>query len=140
MNGSAGEPFFAAEGMRDFHPVVVYDDGQVVGGHAVGLEQDLVVYTFGGEEDFAADQVGKPDLLAGLYFDPDGIGGAGGQQLFGLFGQQVQRVAHLFAEGMIVLGAGIFGGFIFFAHLVQLFGGIEGIVGMAIGDQLEGVF
>ena len=35
MDGGAGEPFFAAEGVTDFHEAVVDDNSQVIGGHAV---------------------------------------------------------------------------------------------------------
>ena len=41
--GGGGDPLLGADDVGDLHEVVVDDVGEVVGGEAVGLEQDLVV-------------------------------------------------------------------------------------------------
>ena len=41
--GGGGDPLFGADDVGDAHEVVIDDVGEVVGGEAVGLEQDLVV-------------------------------------------------------------------------------------------------
>jgi hypothetical protein len=83
MYGGAGQPFFAAEGVADLHEVVVDDDGEVVSGHPIRLEQDLVVDIGGVEAYFAADHVDKLDFLVRLQLDAYDIGGAGFEQGLG---------------------------------------------------------
>ena len=41
--GGGGDPLFGADDVGDLHEVVVDDIGEVVGGEAVGLHEDLVV-------------------------------------------------------------------------------------------------
>ena len=41
--GGGGDPFLGADDVGDLHQVVVDDVGEVVGGEAVGLHEDLVV-------------------------------------------------------------------------------------------------
>jgi hypothetical protein len=41
---------------------------------------------------------------------------------------------------MVVLRRGVVGGFVSFAHGFELFGGVEGVIGMAGFDELLGVF
>ncbi len=41
--GGGGDPLFGADDVGDAHEVVVDDVGEVVGGEAVGLHEDLVV-------------------------------------------------------------------------------------------------
>src|SRR6185437_9448611 len=108
MHGGARKPFFAAEGMAYLHEKVVDDDGEVIGGHAVRFEEHLVIYGGRIKCHFTADHIGESYLLVGLEFYTHYIRRAGFEQ--GLcFGRiDLQRVAHLFAEGMVVLGGGVF--------------------------------
>src|SRR5258708_99712 len=52
----------------------------------------------------------------------------------------MQGIAHSMPQRMAVLGGGVLRSFIFFPHCFQFFGGIEGIVGVTIFDQLLRVF
>ena len=140
MDGGAGQPFFAAKGVADVHQVIVDDNREMVGRHAIGLEQHFVINAIGGEDDFPADHIGETDCLVGFHPDADGIGGAGGEQALGLIGREVERVAHFAAQVKVVLRGGILGRLIFHPHRVEFPGCIESIVGVALVDQLAGVF
>ena len=52
----------------------------------------------------------------------------------------MQGVAHFPAKFVVVLRGRVVGRFMFFAHLFELFGGIEGVVGVAVPDELGGIF
>ena len=57
--GGGRDPLLGADDVGDLHEVVVDDVGEVIGGEAVGLEQDLVVDVVVGEGDGAAQLVAK---------------------------------------------------------------------------------
>ena len=57
--GGGGDPFLGADHVGDVHEVVVDDVGEVVGGEAVGLEEDLVVDVGVVEGDVAAEFVAE---------------------------------------------------------------------------------
>jgi hypothetical protein len=57
MLGSRIDPLLAADHVRDTHQVVIDDVGQVIGRHAVGLEQDLRIDHAPVELDLPAQQV-----------------------------------------------------------------------------------
>jgi hypothetical protein len=59
--------------------VVVDDVGEVVGGEAVGLEQDLVVDVGVVEGDLAAELVAEGGGAFGGYLEADGVGAAFGE-------------------------------------------------------------
>ena len=63
MQRQRREPLLPPHHVGDLHQVIVYDVGQVVGGHAIGLEQHLVVEGVGVNHHFAPHQVGEPDLF-----------------------------------------------------------------------------
>ena len=52
--GGGGDPFFGADDVGDVHEVVIDDVGEVIGGEAVGLHEDLVVDVVVRELDIAA--------------------------------------------------------------------------------------
>ena len=52
----------------------------------------------------------------------------------------MEGVAHFAAQLVVVLRGGVLRAFVFFAHGVELFGGIEGVVGVAFFDELFCVF
>ena len=62
-----GDPLFGADDIGDEHEVVVDDVGEMVGGKAVGLHQDLVVDIGVLERDVAAEFVAE----SGRTFDRD---------------------------------------------------------------------
>ncbi len=57
--GGGGDPLFGADDVGDVHEVVVDDVGEVVGGEAVGLHEDLVVDVGVLEGDVAAELVAE---------------------------------------------------------------------------------
>ena len=57
--GGGGDPLFGADDVGDVHEVIVDDVGEVVGGKAVGLHEDLVVDVGVLEGDVAAELVAK---------------------------------------------------------------------------------
>ena len=57
--GGGGDPLFGADDVGDAHEVVVDDVGEVVGGEAVGLHEDLVVDVGVLEGDVAAELVAE---------------------------------------------------------------------------------
>jgi hypothetical protein len=136
MNGGAGEPFFSPEGVRDLHQMVIYYHGEVVGGHSIRLEEDLVIDTVGGKAHFSPDEIGEMDLFAGHELDAYDIGGTGVQQPFDLISGQAEGVLHFCAKDVVVLGGGIFSSPVVGAHFLQFFRSVESIIGMALADQL----
>ena len=59
MLGGGGDPLFGADDVGDLHEVVVDYVGEVVGGVAVGFEEDLVVDVVVVEGYCAAEFVGE---------------------------------------------------------------------------------
>ncbi len=57
--GGGGDPLFGADDVGDAHEVIVDDVGEVVGGEAIGLEQDLIVDVVVIEGDVAAEFVAE---------------------------------------------------------------------------------
>ena len=57
--GGGGDPLFGADDVGDLHEVVVDDVGEVVGGEAVGLHEDLIVDVVVIEGDVAAEFVAE---------------------------------------------------------------------------------
>ena len=55
--GSARKPLLATDDMRDLHVVVVHEHGEVIGGEAIGLDDDEVVLECVLEGDIAPDRV-----------------------------------------------------------------------------------
>ncbi len=72
--------------MRDLHQVVIYDVGQVVGGHAVALEQHLIVQLGGVHIHPAADFVVEAHVLLAGHLEADDVGFSGFQAALHLIG------------------------------------------------------
>ena len=117
--------------MGDAHEVVVHHIGKVVGGHPVGLDEDLVVHLAVVDLDVAVDHIVEAghalagDLLA------DDVRLTGGEALFHLFLRQVAAAAVV--VGHLAVGAllGVEG--------LQTLLGAEAVVGLALCHQLFGV-
>ncbi len=136
MLGCGGDPLFGADDVGDAHEVVVDDVGEVVGGEAVGLEQDLVVDVEVIEGDVAAQFVaesrgaGRVQGMRGD-FEADGEGLAAVGAGLRLLGAEVAGAAGVFR--------GLLGGHLRLALGFELFRSFEGAVGVAAGEQLVGV-
>ncbi len=57
--GGRGDPLFGADDVGDLHEVIVDDVGEVVGGEAVGLHEDLIVDVVVVEGDVVAEFVAE---------------------------------------------------------------------------------
>ena len=123
--------FAAADHVGDAHEVVVHHIGKVVGGHTVGLDQDLVVHLAVVHPDVAVHHIVKAghallgDLLA------DNIGFPGGKTLFHLFLGQVAAAAVV--VGHFAVGA------LLCVQRFQTLLGAEAVVSLALGHQLLGI-
>ena len=129
--GRGGDPLLGADDVGDLHQVVVDDIGEVVGGEAVGLHEDLVVDVVVVEGDVAAELVaeGGGAFERDLHADDEGSSGVElGLDLLG---------------GEVAAGAGIargeLGGHLLLAGGFELVGGAEAAVGGAVGEQQLGV-
>jgi len=79
--GGGADPLLGADDVGDVHEVVVDDVGEMVGGEAVGLHEDLVVDVVVVETDVAAELVfkfGEGGVATLRDFEADGVGAAFG--------------------------------------------------------------
>ena len=136
MQGSTGQPLFATDDMGDFHEMVVDDVGQMIGGQLVGtLEEHLVVEDVALDDHIAAYHVVDMDVLARLYLEAHHILVAVGNELLHLVGRHGERIAHhATGVGVIleVFHLGTLG--------LKFLGGVEGDVGLVLGQQLLHIF
>ena len=129
--GGGGEVLAAADHVGNAHQVIVHHVGKVVGGHAVGLDQDLVVQFADVHLNVAVDHIVKArhaalgDLLA------DDIGFACRQLGRHFLFAQVAAVA-------VVVGH-LAGGALCLVQLVQPLLGAEAVIGLAFLYQLLGI-
>ena len=129
--GGGGQILTAADDVGDAHQVVVHHVGKVVGGHAVGLDEDLVVHLAVVYLDVAVDHIVKAghalagDLLA------DDIGLSGGQTLFHFLLGQVAAAAVVVGHLAVGTLLGVQG--------FQTLLGAEAVVSLALGHQLLGI-
>ena len=129
--GGGGQILAAADDVGNAHQVVIHHVGEVVGGHAVGLNQNLVVQFLDVDLDMAVDHIvetghaGFGDLLA------DDVRLTGGQLGVDLLLSQVAAVA-------VVVGH-LTGGALGLVHLVQAVLGAEAVVSLAFLDELLGI-
>ena len=129
------KPLLPADHVRDLHQVIVDHIGQVIGGHSVTLEKHLVVELVAVELDVTPDQVGLFDHQILRHFKADHMRFAGSQQGRTRTSRQGQRIFESLA-GEIVVGKGSAVHLCIGAQGIQLFGRIEGIIGVAGVDQL----
>ena len=114
--------------------MVVDHVGEVVGGQAVGLHQDLVVEDGGVDGDGAADGVREGHGLARRHLEADHEGGAVGFQFGDLGGRQRKTVAHGGAGGGVVLERGA-AAFCRIASGLDFFRGVPSLVGVSRVEQ-----
>jgi len=139
MNGGAGKPFFSPEGVGDFHVVVVYDYGEVISGHPVRLEKNFVIDAVGGKGYLSPDEVGEVNFFSGGDLYAYDMRGAGSQQPLNFFCGQAKRVLHPGTKNVVVLGGGVFGRLVVGTHFFELFGCIEGVIGVSLLYELLSV-
>ena len=129
--GGGGQILTAADDVGDAHQVVVHNICKVVGGHSVGLDEDLVVHLAVLDLDVAVDHVVKAghallgDLLA------DDVGLTCGQTLLDLLLGQVAAAAVV--VGHLTVGA------LLCVEGFQTLLGAETIICLALGHQLLGI-
>ena len=134
------QPLLAADDVRHLHQMVVDNVGQVVCGQGVGrLVEHLVVECRGIHLHVAADQVLHLDEPVFGHLEADDPLVSAVDARTHLLGRQGQRRSQVFAHGVVV-GKGLATGFGLLAQLVELLGRIEGVVGPAGIDQLQGIF
>ena len=135
-----GEPLLAADDVGDLHQVIVHDVGQMVGRQCVGrLVEHLVVERRGVDLHVAADQVVHPHRLVGRHLEADDPLVAALDARPHLVGRQGERRGEPFAYRGVV-GEGLAAFLVLRAQGVQLVGRVEGVVGPARVDELQGVF
>ena len=129
--GGGGQILAAADDMGDAHQVVVHNICKVVGGHSVGLDEDLVVHLAVLDLDVAVDHIVKAGhaLLGNLLADDVGL--TCGQTLLDLFLGQVAAAAVV--VGHLTVGA------LFGVQCLQPLLGAEAVVGLALCHQLLGI-
>ena len=117
--------------MGDAHQVVVHDVGEVVGGHSVGLDEDLVVHLAVVYLDVAVHHIVKAGQARAGDLLSDDIGGACFQMLPDLFRGQVAAAAVV--VGHLAVGA------LLGVQRFQALLGAEAVICLALGDQLFGI-
>ena len=118
--------------MGDAHEMVVDDVGEVIGGHAVLLDEDHVVHGLRVLEGHVSENhVAVAGLALGGGVHADGVRNAGGLLRGDLVGRKVQAV--------LVILPGAAGGFHFGFALFDLFLGAEAVIGVAGLNELLGV-
>ena len=129
--GRGGQVLHAAHDVGDAHQVIVNDVGEVVGGHAVLLDEDHVIEGVVGEGHVPEHLVMIAGLALGGGILTDDVGHARVQLGLNLLRGQVQAVLVVLEH----LAPGLGGG----AALLQLLLGAEAVVGVAGPNQLLGV-
>ena len=132
------QPLFTTDDVGDLHQVVVDDVGQVVGGHAVALEEHLVVQQAAVHGDVATDEVVHGDVKVLGELEAHHVGLAAVDATLHFVGAEGEAVLHPCAGGAVVL-EGLLLSLIFFALGLEGFGPVEGVVGPAVGEQLLGI-
>ena len=115
--------------MGNAHQVIVHHIGKVVGGHAVGFQQNLIVQLAVVHLDMAVNHIVKAGHAFAGHFLADHIGGAGSQQALHFFFRQIAAVA-------VVMGH-FTGGFLLLMHFFQTLVGAEAIVSLALFHQFQ---
>ena len=100
--GERRQPLLGADHVGDAHQVVVHHVGQVVGGIAVALEQDLVVHLGTLEADVTPQRVADDHRVVARHGQAHHVGLAGRAPRAGLFGRK-RSAAPVVAGGELLL-------------------------------------
>jgi len=115
--------------MGDLHQVIIHYIGKMIGGHAVRLEQDLVVQVGGLHADL------PPYDVLHLYFcffsklKPDNVGAPLIAQLFHLLFRKCKRIPHLLA-GSCIICKSLSLLIMLLPGLIKLVGRVKSIIGI----------
>jgi hypothetical protein len=126
-----GDVVLAPDHVGDLHQRVVHDDGEVVGGTAVGAHEDRIADDVGAERHLAADQILKRHVEVLRHAEADDGALARLHPAPCLVGGQA-------AAGPVILGRPS-GREVAAAIRLQLLRRAEAVVGMTRGEQLVGV-
>ena len=137
MQRHGRQPLLPTDHMGNLHKVVIYDIGQVISRHTVGLEEHLVVQELGIHHHLATNQVmqGKGFLW---HLKAHYIRHAFCYTFFHFFGGKRKGVIELFAV-MPIVDKGLPACFIVFALRIQFFGCIKGIVSLTLIQKQLGI-
>ena len=117
--------------MGDAHQMVVHHVGEVVGGHAVGLDEDLVIQRGVVHLDVAVHHVLKAGGAGFGHFLADDVGKAGVQLCLHLLGRKAAAVT-------VVVGS-LAAGFLYQAHFIQTLLVAEAVISLAFFHKLLGI-
>ena len=129
--GRGGNVLQAAHDVGDAHQVIVNDIGEVVGGHAVLLDEHHIIQGIVGEGHVAEHQIIVAGFAGGGGILADDVGGACVQLGLDLLGGEPQAVLVVLEHLAPRLGGG--------AALLELALGAEAVVGVPALDQLLGI-
>ena len=133
---STRQPLLTTDYVRDFHQVVVYDVGQVIGWQFVcALIENLVVQDVAHYLHVATNHIVDVDFLSWLNLEANGVLLAVGYQLIHLLLRESQGVAHLHTGMCIILEVLNFG-----TLSLQLLRSIESDVSLAVVQKLLHIF
>ena len=86
MQGCTGQPFFTANNVSDFHQMVVYNVGKVIGGQSVSaFVKHFIIKNIALDNDFTTNHIINMHLFTGYYFKTHHILCAVFNQLVGFF-------------------------------------------------------
>ncbi len=134
-----GQPFLTSDHVRDPHQMVVDDVGEVVGGHAVALEQHLVVDVGAVHVHPAADPVLEAHFVLAGHLQSHHMRLSIGQPRLHLIRAQGERIPHVLARHGVVGGRRYPGRLQALPHGFQLVRRVERMVGLVLGDEFIGV-
>ena len=83
--GTGGEILVSSHYVCDAHEMVIHDVGEVVGGHSVALDEDLILELLVLHADVSVYQVMESRDALGRHLLADDIWSAGGKFCFDLF-------------------------------------------------------
>ena len=127
-----GQMVVAADDVGNLHHGIVDDGREVIGGRAVGAEDDKVVELLGIEGHLAVDGVVDNDVAAVLgHLDAQDVGLAGLDAAAGLLGIKIAAAALIALEGVLTLLGGL-------AIGIELLLGTEAGIGLALVPELLG--
>ena len=125
--------------MGNLHQSIVHHIGQMVGRHAVALEEDFVVQLRSLHHHQTPDTILNADFSSPGHFESNHVRLSGFQASGHLIRRQAQRVFHADPADRIVLRRSNTRSLELFPHGIQLLLGIKGVIGMPRFHQLHGI-
>ena len=125
-----GQPLLAADDRIDLHQVIVDDDGELVGGEAVGFQEDLVLDRLERPLDVPVDEVVDSDGALLRHLESDDV--------VGLVPRALGRLGCRDVPAMAVVAGDLATGALRGPHLLQPLAAAEAVVRGAAVDELVG--